>query len=134
MNETIMPESAGCPRCGIGTPIFGDSCIVCCAVNDSIASLIKELLARKLAAEAKVAELEHANEFAKHQYSAYRDDATTEYEHYEAKVAEQAATIERLTDALIDARVLLDPERNQHAIEVITAALNLKDQTTETSK
>jgi hypothetical protein len=47
-----------CPRCGIGTPIFGDHCIVCCTVNDSIASLIKELLTQKLATEAHVRELE----------------------------------------------------------------------------
>jgi hypothetical protein len=45
----------------------------------------------------------------------------------------KAATIESLTDALIDARDLIDPERNQQAIEIITAALNAQDQTPEKS-
>jgi hypothetical protein len=42
----------------------------------------------------------------------------------------QAATIERLTDGLIDARDLLDPERDKQAISVITAALNHQNEAT----
>jgi hypothetical protein len=41
----------GCPRCSIGTPIFGDHCIVCVHVPDAIAALIKEIQAKRAVAE-----------------------------------------------------------------------------------
>jgi hypothetical protein len=51
---TVIPDKPSCPRCGIGTPIFKTSCIVCCAMPDPHAALLKEVLDHKLRAESKV--------------------------------------------------------------------------------
>jgi hypothetical protein len=100
MSESVIP---GCPRCGIGKPIFGDSCIVCFTMPEPHAALLKQVLEHRLAAEAKVAELEQreqrwANDFRRMEtrMSKFLDRA----EKAESKVTEQAATIAALEHEL----------------------------------
>ena len=49
MTDTVL--SFACPRCSIGTPIFGGSCIVCNNLNEPTAKLLKELVEKKAAVE-----------------------------------------------------------------------------------
>jgi hypothetical protein len=125
----------GCPRCGIGTPIFKDSCIVCCSMPDAHAALLHEVLNHKLRAEAQLCQEREARAALKTELKrvegfldAERNNhrvSITQWAKDETAVSQLQATVGQLREAInvIKLRVEVPGEFQSFIWNVANAAL-----------